>query len=292
MNNKVSFFLMSEKGYYVLKNLIDKNRHHQIDFVVSARDNNVQKDFYLEIRELCLQYNISFFDRSENFDMKSEYSISISWRWIIKLNSKLIVFHDSLLPKYRGFAPVVNSLINFEPKIGVTALFAAENYDEGPIISQKSMNVIYPVKVQDVIDRLKVLYFELVLQILEIIQENKIFKLEIQEEKDASFSIWRDEEDYKIDWQLSSIQILQFIYSVGFPYKGAFTKFDKYDRVRIFDAEILEDVVVENRHVGKVIFYNDNCPVVICGKGLLKLGKLYDDNMEEISINKFRTRFL
>jgi methionyl-tRNA formyltransferase len=53
----------------------------------------------------------------------SDFNIAISWRWMLKV-SNLIVIHDSLLPKYRGFSPLVNMLINGEDTLGVTVLFA------------------------------------------------------------------------------------------------------------------------------------------------------------------------
>ena len=49
------------------------------------------------------------------------------------------------MPKYRGFAPLVNSLVNGEKIIGVTALFASEEYDNGDIIMQSSVDITYPI---------------------------------------------------------------------------------------------------------------------------------------------------
>jgi methionyl-tRNA formyltransferase len=53
--------------------------------------------------------------------------------------------HDSLLPKYRGFAPLPNALINGEREVGVTALFASEEYDMGDIVCQRRLAVEYPM---------------------------------------------------------------------------------------------------------------------------------------------------
>ena len=46
--------------------------------------------------------------------------------------------------------------------------------------------------------------------------------------------------------------------------------------------ELFEDVVVENRHVGKVIFTDDKFPIVICGEGLLKIKEILNENQESL----------
>jgi methionyl-tRNA formyltransferase len=122
---KIALYLMTQKGYDVLKALIEKNLQNFISEVIVGRDNNVTEDYADQIISLCEQIRIPHFERNESHQITSEYSIAISWRWLIcGSTSKLIVLHDSLLPKYRGFAPLVNMLINKEPKIGVSAIFA------------------------------------------------------------------------------------------------------------------------------------------------------------------------
>jgi methionyl-tRNA formyltransferase len=122
MSEKIAFYLMNEKGFYVLKKFIKKFGYENIDYIVSAKDKNIKKDYFKEIKTLAKKYKINFFDRLK-FDASIEnrfngYKFAIGWRWIIKNDSNLIVFHDSLLPKYRGFAPLVNSLISNENRGG------------------------------------------------------------------------------------------------------------------------------------------------------------------------------
>ena len=63
------------------------------------------------------------------------------------------MFHDSLLPKYRGFAPLVKGLICGETRFGVTALFGASQYDAGDILFQASVGITYPIAISDLITR-------------------------------------------------------------------------------------------------------------------------------------------
>jgi methionyl-tRNA formyltransferase len=291
---KISLFLMTKKGYITLKSIIEAFTPSVINCVISAKDENIQEDYYEEIKKLCKIHNILFLDRKHYNEVDSLYLFAVSWRWLIKMNNNqhLIVFHDSLLPKYRGFAPLVNSLINGEEEIGVTALFANEEYDRGNIIAQRKTKIEYPIRIQEAIELNNSNYISLTLGIIETLQNGKSLISYAQDENLATYSLWRDEEDYKIDWSLTSFQIHRFINAVGFPYKGASATLES-QKVRIYEAEIVEDVQIENRDIGKIIFLSDQYPVVVCGKGLIKLTNIVkDENRESVlPLKKFRCRF-
>jgi methionyl-tRNA formyltransferase len=292
MSPLITMFLMNQKGYEVLKEFISKFGVEYIAVVVSSRDINVEKDYFEEISELCKFNKIKLLSRNEVLNISTIYSFAIGWRWIIKTNSKLIVLHDSILPQYRGFAPLVSSLINKENIVGVTALFASDDYDKGEIIDQLSVTIEYPLKINKAIEIISHLYVSIVLKISEQIINLEELKSYKQEEKHATYSLWRDEEDYKIDWKGDAEYIKRFIDSVGFPYKGAFSFIDG-EKVRIYDSEVVQDVNIENRSSGKVIFIKDGFPTVVCGKGLLKLTHITSeiDNTSLIPLKKFRLRF-
>jgi len=164
---------------------------------------------------------------------------------------KLIVFHDSLLPRYRGFAPLVNALINGEETIGVTALMASEQYDEGPILSQRSAEISYPIKIADAIDRVCELYRDIAIDLASSISESTPIDTRIQDHQDATYSLWRSEEDYAIDWSLSCGDIERFVDAVGYPYKGAVTTASSA-HFRVDHVEAFENYQFENPHPGKV----------------------------------------
>lgn len=292
MYNKIAFYLMTFKGYWVLKEYIAKFDTTTIEAVIVCRDTNVDDDYYHQICELCQQNKIAYFNRKDEYVLNSELVFAISWRWLISVPNKIIVLHDSLLPKYRGFAPLVNSLINKEDKVGVTALYASESYDCGDIISQKALEIKYPIKIKDVIDLISPIYSELVSQIA-----NRYFSGEEitgikQNNLAASYSLWRDEEDYFIDWNNSASFIKRFVDSVGAPYKGARCKMGE-TLVGINEATVVDDLHIVNRDIGKVIFFDSNRPVVVCKSGLLRLDEIIDvnNNKSLLPFNKFRIRF-
>lgn len=292
---KFTLLLMSKKGYQSLAGIIEYFGSEIIDFIVFARDKNVLEDYSIKIEELAAQNNIKAYEKSDKYIFRSKYIIAISWRWLIPIDKKsiLITLHDSLLPKYRGFAPLVNQLINKEPELGVTAIVSDAEYDKGSVITQLKTKVNYPLRIEDAISKVSILYVDVLKNVIQQVIQDHSLKTVAQDESEATYSLWRDEEDYRINWNSSAKEIQNFIYSVGYPYKGAST-YIMNKKIRINNAVELNDLKVVNRDVGKTIFMDDNFPVVICGKGLLKITEAtYDETGRSIfPLKKFRIRFI
>lgn len=291
--SKITLFLMTQKGYEVLRAIVDANLQSVIAKVVAGRDNQIENDFFSEIKDLCSYYKIDFYENRKEIQLNSEFALAVSWRWIIPENklTTLLVIHDSLLPKYRGFAPLVNMLINGESSIGITAIKACNEYDRGPITFQEKITISYPITIQDAINRIAKLYANVAVQIARTIANNEALVFADQDETQATYSLWRDEEDYIVDWNKDANFIKRFIDAVGSPYKGA-VSFIENRKVIIHEVEVMNDLIIENRDVGKVIFIEDQKPIVVCGLGLIKILKLTDEEGQSLlPLKKFRIRF-
>lgn len=283
---------MSAKGLATLQSFDDDNKKI-IAYIVVAKDNNVTNDYFNEITELATKLGIPIFERSQT-PPPASHLIAVSWRWLIRSSAeqKLIVFHDSILPRYRGFAPLVSALINGDKQIGVTALLASEEYDRGPIIDQEIIEIEYPVTISLAIDLLLPCYKSLTNKVIEKIMQGCMTSL-LQNEADATYSLWRDDEDYYIDWTGDAHSIQRFVDALGPPYKGAATTIDG-EVYRIRKCEVLSDVKIENRKAGKVIFVENENPIVVCGTGLVKILTITKEDSETnvLPLAKFRTRFI
>lgn len=290
---KFNLYLMTQKGFEVLNSFISNVGSEYINVVICEKDNNVQDDFYKQIHNLCLINNIQFINKKDYIPSDDFFSFCISWRWLVKefTENQLIVLHDSLLPKYRGFAPLVSALIHGDSEIGATALFANDQCDCGNIILQKSLQITYPIKINDAIQLISSLYCDIVNEIAKKILNGEVIIGKEQNEEEATYSLWRNENDYFIDWDEDSHYIQRFIDSVGFPYKGSASYLN--NKVRILDSEIVDDIKIVNRKPGKVIFIKDECPIVVCGKGLLKITSIIDDEkqLSLIPFKKLRSKF-
>jgi|HubBroStandDraft_3_1064219.scaffolds.fasta_scaffold57565_2 methionyl-tRNA formyltransferase len=289
----LGFFLMTAKGLAVLEAGIHAFGSTRIAYVVSARDQNLVDDCFDQIVERCNQNRIPFFEKKKPASLLSTYTFAISWRWLINDVENLIVLHDSLLPKYRGFAPLPTALIKGEDRIGVTALFADEEFDRGDILGQKQTSVSYPIKIKAAIELVSCLYSDLVVEIGGQVLRGERLVGSKQDEAQVTYSLWRDEEDYLIRWENDATSIKRFIDSLGDPYKGAASLMNG-QQVRIYDAEVEPDVCVEDRQVGKVLFIRKGFPVIVCGSGLLKITVLCDSEtqLSLLPLKRFRSRFV
>ncbi len=272
---------------------LNNDKLNHIQNITIGRDHNVMNDYAEEIIQYCKDNNLHYIERSAYKKTNAKYVISIGWRWIINIEShqKLIIFHDSLLPKYRGFNPLVTALINGDSEIGVTVLFGTSEFDKGDIISQYKIKVTYPIKIEKAIELVSkgytFLFFDIIKKILD---EKEIISIP-QNEELATYSVWRDEYDYFIDWTKSSYEIKRFIDAVGFPYKGARTKMDNQE-ILVHDVEIFKELNVSNPDIGKVLLKQDQFPVIICGTGLIMITKISDLFGNYLPFpSKFRIRF-
>jgi methionyl-tRNA formyltransferase len=291
--NKYVFYLLGQKAYTVLTRILSEFGAGIIDFVVIDCDKCLIKDYSDELKGLCEAYHIKYFERNNCPLIQINTAISIGWRHMIYNVMMLIVLHDSLLPKYRGFAPLVNALINGEEKVGVSAIIATNNYDKGDIICQDSINIQYPIKINCAIELISECYVRCVLKIISNFKQKDFLLGVKQNECNATFSLWRDELDYFINWNNSAQRIRRFVDAVGSPYGGARSKVGGVNYI-VMDCEEIDDVIVESRneHVGKVIFINNDCPVVICGSGLLRIVKIVNElTYKPLRLTRFRTRF-
>lgn len=284
----VKVFATGLKGYKTVQAISEETKDV---IVVIGRDLNVKNDFSKEIESLCKENKLEY-----TYDTKSnskEFGLAIAAGWQRMIfdipSSALIVFHDSLLPRYRGFNPLVTALLNKDDVIGLTALLAADDYDCGDIISQIKIPVSYPIVIEDAIKIVSEAYYDVAKKAYAMFVSNKLIG-KPQDNELATYSLWRDNDDYSIDWRQASEEIQQLVNCVGYPYLGAST-FIGDDQVRIKEVSLVKDVVIENRTPGKIIFFDNGKPVVVCGSGLLKLEEIEDNDGNLVNIKKLRTRF-
>jgi len=294
----IALYCMNQKGLAVLTRLVSELGSSVISYVVTAKNSSVENDFHDEILAYCQREVITTFRRQDNVPAGARISFSVGWRWLIRDAPNLVIFHDSLLPRYRGFNPLVSYLLNKEPELGVTAVLAEEKFDTGPIVEQISVKAVHPMKIQDAIDIVIPLYCQLAVtiakQALEFSNSNRLIQLvsRQQDEAKATYSVWRDEQDYILNWSQSAEELQRHIFAVGEPYLGARSNLDGRS-VRIMDAQIISDLKIENRAPGKIFRLDDGNPVVICGQGLLKVTKLIEDESRQslLPYTRLRARF-
>ncbi len=130
--------------------------------------------------------------------------------------------HGSLLPDYRGAAPINYAVINGETKSGVTTFFINEKIDEGNILLQAETEVLPEDNAGTLHDKLMIIGADLIIETLNGLAENSITEKPQPEKENpkTAYKIFKD--DLKIDWNQSSEKIHNFVRGMS-PYPTAFT---------------------------------------------------------------------
>lgn len=293
---RVVFYLLGLKGFRVLVSFLEKHPANKVVYVMIGCDKNIKNDYSGDIKKLCVTYKIRHLSANEDVPLSNnnyDIAFAVGWQRMIVNSEKLVILHDSPLPRYRGFAPLVNMLVNGESKLGVTALKAAQQYDQGDILASGIVEIRYPITINEAIEKIIPCYESLVKTVYDYGDE-WVLRGRPQNQSEATYSMWLDGADYRIDWRQSAKRIRRFVDAVGEPYAGAQTCVGKL-KVRILEVEEYPDVVIEarNQHLGKVIFVNEGNFVIVCGEGLLQLKSLVteggDNSMDQALA--FRSRF-
>jgi methionyl-tRNA formyltransferase len=157
---------------------------------------------------------------------------------ILRLPPKgCINVHASLLPKYRGAAPINWAVMNGESSTGVTTMFMNEHMDEGDILLQCKADIMPHETAGDLHDHLAAIGAELLTRTLDEV-ENKGLKGIPQDASKATYAPKLKKEDGIIDWKLSSAGIHHRILGLQ-PWPRAWTRLNN-DILFIYDAAPVE----------------------------------------------------
>ncbi|MFJ7071660.1 methionyl-tRNA formyltransferase [Streptomyces sp. NPDC098781] len=201
--------------------------------------------------------------------------------------------HDSLLPAYAGFSPLIWALINGEREVGVTAHRMDGELDMGDVLVQRSVPVGPDDTATDLFHRTVDLIGPLVKESLDLIASGKAVWTP-QDRSRSSFFHKRSLEDSRIDWTWPAQDLERFVRAQSDPYPNAFT-FHRGERLRIVSA-----AVSEGRYGGTPgrIFIREGDGVVIVAGAEARSGRLpglvvrrvrTEDGTEHAATDYFRT---
>lgn len=147
--------------------------------------------------------------------------------------------HASILPEYRGAAPINWAVINGEKTTGVTTFFIDDKIDTGNIIQSKEIEIEATENVGSVHDRLMKLGGELIVDTLKLIEIGEVRTIAQNKEEDPKPAPKLTRENTKIDWSKDTITIYNLIRGLN-PYPAAWCYFQNDEKlnVKIFDCEI------------------------------------------------------
>jgi methionyl-tRNA formyltransferase len=158
--------------------------------------------------------------------------------------------HGSLLPAYRGRAPVNWVLVNGEKRTGVTLHHMLEKADAGDIVGQKEVVIEFEDTALSLYKKICAKATELLNEVLPLMKQGRAPRT-AQDLRMGSYFGGRKPEDGKIDWHWSAVRIYNLIRAVTDPYPGAFTFLPEGEKMFVWWG-IPEKDRVSNSDVGTI----------------------------------------
>ena len=188
-----------------------------------------------------------------------------------------INIHASLLPKWRGAAPIQRSIMNLDKETGVSIMKIVEKLDAGPVMMQEKINVTSEMNAEDLSNKLSDLSSKLILECIDEIEGGKA-KFIDQDEQKATYAKKINKKEGKINWDNSAENILAQINSL-LPNPGAWFSF-MGERYKILKASISE----AEGEKGKVI---DNNLTIACKSKSIKVNEIQRQGKNKQSTSEF-----
>ena len=174
--------------------------------------------------------------------------------------------HASLLPKYRGAAPIQHALLNGDEETGITTFFIEPNVDTGAILLQEKIIVNHEDDFGSLSKRIMVQGAALMLRTLDKIEDGTVQAIN-QNNDLASLAPKIRKEMYKIDWSQTAQKIHNQIRAFS-PSPGAFTTLNE-KRLKIFKSKVL--MGKQSTGSGKISLLEKNRMAISCGEGELEI---------------------
>lgn len=245
-----------------------------------SSDNNIpvqqpeeltNKDFISEISSLCADLFIVVAFRKLP---KEVFSIPLLGT---------INLHASLLPNYRGAAPINWVLINNEKVTGVTTFFINERIDYGDIILQEEVIITNDDNFETLYNKLSIIGSKVLLKTIEIVASGKAQILKQDESKDLKKAPKLNSNNTRINWNDNIDKIIGMIRGLS-PKPGSWTNLkngDKEIRVKILKANLLSRSNLSNTSIGKVLIIKDEIHINL-KDGVINCSKIQLENKKEM----------
>lgn len=297
----IVFFGSDNFGVPSLKALLSNN--HNISCVVTQPDRKKGRGLFLSstvIKKVALELGIKIYqpyrvntpetikflkDLSPDLFVVIAYGQILSQEILDIPKVLSINIHASLLPKYRGAAPVNWAIIRGEEITGVTVMKMAREMDAGPIILQKALDIADEDTAVTLEDSLSHLGVELLLDALKSI-ESRNYNLMPQDEGKASFAPKLKKENGRINWNLSARDIYNLIRGcLNWP--GAFTYYQR-KLLKIYKAKVSSGVLeFSSYRPGEIISVSKEGISVVTGKDNLTIEELQIEGKRRMSVEEF-----
>jgi methionyl-tRNA formyltransferase len=275
---------------------------HQLLAVVTTPDKERgrgQKITFTAVKQFAIENNISVYQPEKlkgNLEfveqmkaLQPDLFVVVAFRILPKEIFEIPKFgsfnlHASLLPKYRGAAPIQWALINGEKETGLTTFKLAEKVDTGNIYLQEKVPIYPEDNFGTLHDRLSELGADVVLRTIEMIESGN-YQLLQQDDSLASPAPKITKEICKIDWNKSAEEIHNLVRGLS-PYPAAFFTFNE-KIIKVYKTEVVKDFNLKPSE-----FYQTKKELIVgCGKDALRILEIQLEGKKRLGIVEFLRGF-
>lgn len=191
--------------------------------------------------------------------------------------------HASLLPKYRGAAPINWCIINGESKTGITTMYMDKGLDTGDMLLKKEIEIGENETAGELHDRLMELGAAALSETLELLEKGELVRTP-QNGGEATYAPIMTKSLGRIDWSKSAVEVRNLIRGT-YPWPGAFSAY--CGRIfKIMSAEVC-DADVKHDNYGCITRVEKESIVVSCGTGSLRIKELQFENEKRMSAEAY-----
>ncbi len=219
----------------------------------------------------------------EFINFKPDLVVVVAYGQIIPekyLNIPNLIFlnlHASLLPKWRGAAPIERAILNKDKETGISIMKIEKKLDAGPYIKQLSVKISKETTSGELLEKLSKIGSNALADSIELINSKKaIFKK--QNEDDATYANKIDKVETKIDWNDKAENVIAKINAFS-PKPGAWF-FMQNERIKILKAE----EVKQKGNIAEVMNVNFT---IGCAENSVKILRLQKEGKKEMDVSEF-----
>ena len=194
--------------------------------------------------------------------------------------------HASLLPKYRGAAPIQWSILDGEEKTGVTIQQMAKGLDTGDILIQDEIEISNTDTGESLFDKLMYLGADLLVKLLPMIENNEVIPVPQDEEK-STYASKITKEMGCMDFSWSAEKLERYVRGLN-SWPSAYTTFNgKIMKIWGAEVEASDDKQYGNYDNGVIVGVNKECFKIKCAEGILVVKDLQLEGKKRMSAHDF-----
>ena len=297
---RIVFMGTPEFAVGILDTIIKNN--YEVVGVITAADKPAgrgQKIKYSAVKEYAMEHNLKLLQptnlKDETFlaalkNLNANLQVVVAFRMLPEVVWKMpklgtFNLHASLLPNYRGAAPINWAIINGETKTGVTTFFIDDKIDTGAMILTKEIEIGTNENAGELHDRLIILGSEAVVETLTLIEKGSVHTRVQQDTAEIKTAFKLNRENCKIDWSKSAMEIHNLIRGLS-PYPSVWSIFK--DNKEEWNVKIYEATVIIESHsfkIGKIITCKKEIKVAV-KDGFIQILSIQFPGKKKMQVNE------